>query len=276
MKYLLLMSVVLIHIICSAQTVSIEKVQAKGDSTSINGEVYKKGDFSIQSEAKLSPGLINLSATVENASSKYVHFTEAEVQVVYNKTTKNSKGIYKTSEKDEKTKIKDVILAPNSKVLFKDQDKLDQRATYKIAYVTGNVKEDKVTELSPSTDTKIKLGKEAVLCNTYLEIEFSFILKEEKSKDVYMPDGSMAKIIVPYLVIKNTAKQDVALKGKLDVAFSFNGSQRHLKFTLPNLKAGESKEEEAKGDVPIVNYMPDVFYIQSLNKPEVTFKTDDK
>lgn len=277
MKYCLLLFASLMHLIVYTQSVSIEKVHPVKDSIEAEGIVYKKGNFEIKGKSQLQAGIITLDAFVENKSDGYVHFSEAEVTVVYNKTTKNAKGIYKTVEKNEKIKAEDIILEKKSAVVFKGESKLDQRSEYKIVYITGIVTDDKVTILSPSTEeNKIKLDKDPVACNSYLNIDFSFFLKEEDSKDILLADGKAAKKYIPYLLLKNNEKQAVVIKGKLDVAFSYNGAVRHLKFNLPNLDPGEQKEVDAKGAIPTVNYVPSVYYLQALNKPAVTFKTDDK
>lgn len=255
-----------------SQSVKIQKIQPTTDTLKAEGQVYSKGDFSVTVKADISSALMSMVAEIKNENSTYVHIAKTEAQVEYNKTSTNAKGISKTTEKSEKEKLEDVILAPSSTIIFKETDKLNAEDRYRLTSISGYVQDDKILTLTPTTDFKEKLGETPISCGGFYNITFSLFVKKVKTEDAYLSDGSPAYRYIPYLVIENGAKQDVTFKGKLEFVFSFEGLERTLKFNLPNLKVGEKKTEEAKGEIPIVNYIPKVYYIQMLNTPEVTFK----
>lgn len=272
MKYKILILSILVASSTIAQSIKTEKITPQSDTTKAEGDVYSKGSVAIHAKSDISAAMMNINSEIKNTYDKYVYIESANTTLNYRKTTKNSKGISKTSDKSETIKLEDVILKPQSSIVFKKSEQLDKEAGYGIAILEGSILEDKVLLLEPSSQYKVKLGATPEVCGGFYDIQFSIYTKQVKVDNAYLSDGFQAMKMIPYLVLKNKSKRDVSFKGDLEVTFSYNGYQRTLKFGLPDLAAGEQKEREAKGDIPICNYVADVFFLQMLNTPQVTFK----
>lgn len=272
MRNTILLVLLSITITVSSQVVKKEKIFPKSDTTKAEGNVYERGDVVVRQKSDISAAMLTMEGEVRNSYESFVHIDEVYMQITYNKTTQNAKGIYKTSEKHEKERLKDIVLKPQSSIFFKKTESMDKDALHGIVYLTGEIADDKFEVLKPSNLYKKKLNETATVCGGFYSIEFAIYIKKIKVESAYLNDGSPAMQFIPYLVLKNKAKRDVSFKGNLEVMFTYNGLQRNLKFDLPGMKAGEKKEREAKGAIPIVNYIPDVYFLQMMNTPEVNFK----
>lgn len=267
-------SIVLILMFSSvySQTVKKEKIYPRSDTTKAEGTVYRKANVMLNVKADISAAMYSVETEIKNEHEEYVHVEKVIVELNYNKTTQNSKGVYKTVERKEKTKLEDVIIKPHTSIFFKETDKLDKNANYGVLFLEGEIDDDEVTLLKPSNRYKKKLNETPTVCGGFYSVEFSIYVKQVKTEEAYLEDGSPAYRFIPFLVLENKSKKDVSFKGDLEVVFTYNGLQRQLKFNLPNVKSGDTKEREAKGDIPIVNFIPDVYFIQMLNTPDVTIK----